>query len=371
MATGGKETKKSEDVISEEERQILDVFHKLSVKPEKMETPEDLITFVEYVKSFKSGPSTKVVTDESSSKGSYQFPRISTFYGEDNKGDVSWETFYFEICSLLADKYFTDDQILLGIRRAVKGNASDVVRRLGIGVTVKEVLTKLESTFGNIETKESILRKFYSTKQSNESILSFSSKLEEIFTQAVSLKALKKTDDEILKQVLYQGLRPDIKHLAAYKCDTIDDYDLFKIELRKIEAELKSESESTTKRCNVAANLEKKETSEMSEVKDLLKKLNDRIDNIEKEKKQDQHQYNYNRFPRGYRGSWRGSNYRGYRGRGRNDVRPARPIGTNTFQPTCYNCNEKGHLSRNCPLNQPTCFKCNEKGHIAKHCPKE
>jgi hypothetical protein len=41
--------------------------------------------------------------------------------------------------------------------------------------------------------------------------------------------------------------------------------------LKKIEAELKSESESTTKRCNVAAILEKKETSEMSEMKDLLK----------------------------------------------------------------------------------------------------
>jgi hypothetical protein len=41
--------------------------------------------------------------------------------------------------------------------------------------------------------------------------------------------------------------------------------------LKKKEAELKSESESSTKRCNVAANLEKKETSEKSEVKDLLK----------------------------------------------------------------------------------------------------
>jgi hypothetical protein len=67
---------------------------------------------------------------------------------------------------------------------------------------VKEVLTKLECTFGNIETKESILRKFNSTKQSNESIFSFSSKLEEIFMQAVSLKALKETDDELLNQIL-------------------------------------------------------------------------------------------------------------------------------------------------------------------------
>jgi hypothetical protein len=119
MAAGGKETyKKRDDVINKEERQILDVFHKLSVNPEKRESPEDLITFVEHVKSFKSGTSTKAVTDESSSKGCYQFPKISTFYGEDNKGDVSWETFHVEISSLFSDTYFTDDQILLSIRRA-------------------------------------------------------------------------------------------------------------------------------------------------------------------------------------------------------------------------------------------------------------
>ena len=44
-------------------------------------------------------------------------------------------------------------------------------------------------------------------------------------------------NEDQLKRVLYEGLRPDIKHQAAYKNDMITDYNLFKMELRKIEAE--------------------------------------------------------------------------------------------------------------------------------------
>jgi hypothetical protein len=100
---------------------------------------------------------------------------------------------------------------LLGIRRALKGNASDVVWRLGTGVTVKQVLDKLESTFGNIDTKESILCKFYSCRQKpTELIAAYTSRLEELFSQAVELKGLHHSDNEQLKRVLYEGLKADI-----------------------------------------------------------------------------------------------------------------------------------------------------------------
>jgi hypothetical protein len=65
-----------------------------------------------------------------------------------------------------------------------------------------------------------------------------------------------------------------IKHFASYKCESIDEHDKFKIELRKIEAELKSETESNTRKCNAVINADKKESSEISEVKQLLEKRN-------------------------------------------------------------------------------------------------
>ena len=236
---------------SEKDEKLIKAFHDLELSP-KIEGPSDLLHFL---KTFGHLIDDHEITEKSKSRGAYHYPKLSNFYGDESKGDVSWETFKFEVKSLLVEKTFSDEQLLLGVRRAVKGNAGDVVRRLGTGVTIHEVLEKLESTFGNIETKESILRKFYSCQQKlNESIVQYSSRLEEIFAQAVELKALDRKDDEKMKQVLYQGLLSELKHQAAYKNDIISDYDRFKIELRKMENELKLSS-TENKGCKVAVNM--------------------------------------------------------------------------------------------------------------------
>lgn len=44
---------------------------------------------------------------------SYSYPKIAIFYGEKGKGEVTWETFKFEVESLLAEKYFSRVQIRL------------------------------------------------------------------------------------------------------------------------------------------------------------------------------------------------------------------------------------------------------------------
>ena len=71
-----------------------------------------------------------------------------------------------------------------------------------------------------------------------ETIASYSTRLEDIYSQAVSPESLPQ-DDLILQRVLFHWLKSNIKHLAAYKNDVITDYDKFKIELRKIEANSK------------------------------------------------------------------------------------------------------------------------------------
>jgi len=35
---------------------------------------------------------------------------------------------------------------------------------------------------------------------------------------------------------------------------------------------------------------------------------------------------------------------------------------------TCYNCDELGHTSRNCPKSAAKCRNCGREGHIARHC---
>ncbi|KAH3800325.1 hypothetical protein DPMN_153958 [Dreissena polymorpha] len=262
------------------------------------------------------------------------------------------------------------------------GTAGDILRRLGPKASVQKVIQKFESTFGAVDTKETILRKFYASQQlDRESIAGYTSRVKEIYTQAIKLGGIQIGDEDSLKSVVYQGLKKEMKQRAAYKFDIISDYDKFKIELRKIEQEMKTEKPEQ-KKCNAAVNIDERKQTDMEEVKSLLGKLNSRIDILEKERIQlkeelrhnaqqptyqqyaGQHQplrYNFNQggrnnFNRGGGGNNfnRGGGGRGdvpHRGQGRGNLRyqPRRPVASRTFTPTCYRCNEKGHMHNECP----------------------
>ncbi|XP_051173489.1 uncharacterized protein LOC127289546 [Leptopilina boulardi] len=53
------------------------------------------------------------------------------------------------------------------------------------------------------------------------------------------------------------------------------------------------------------------------------------------------------------------------------DRRP--PVRNSEGQPKCYNCNNYGHISKNCPDPPKTlmCIKCGAQGHTQRHCPKD
>ena len=114
-----------------------------------------------------------------------------------------------------------------------------------------------------------------------------------------------KKDDSILKKVFYQGLKPEVKHLALSKCDLIEDYDRFKIEVRKIEADLAINRKEEKQKCNAMLNTDKKEKSDIAGMKELLQKINQRVDKLEKEKDQARSSYeagysSFMTFGRGY-----------------------------------------------------------------------
>lgn len=74
------------------------------------------------------------------------------------------------------------------------------------------------------------MRKSYACVQEpEESVASYAAGVEEVFSQAIELKMIAPTHDEILRNVLYQGLQPQLKQLANFKYETIKDYDKFKI----------------------------------------------------------------------------------------------------------------------------------------------
>lgn len=170
-----------------------------------------------------------------------------------------------------------------------------------------DILSKFTSTFGDIDSPEIILKKFYAVEQKpSESLINYAARIEELFAQAISVGDLRQTQEEILKSVLYQGLKQPLKQFGCLKYETVKDYDKFKIEMRKIENEitLSAVKETSTKeketgaRCN-ATN--QNQSSELKEMKELLKQMNEGIKSLAEKK-----EYEQNYLTQRGRGTYRG-----------------------------------------------------------------
>ena len=364
MAEGGKEEFEVASGISEDEQKLLEALHLLGIKP-KIGSVEDVTALLHAFSGVKTDPE-EFKMDSSVRQGNYQYPKLSQFYGEDGKGEVTWVAFKYEIEALLCDKVFTQEQILLGVRRACKGKAGDKIRRLGPHISITDVLQKFDSDYGSVESREMVMKKFYSCQQKDdESVTIYASRLEEIFDQAIHLQALRRSDVNVLKEVFHAGLKREIKLMSMYQFDKISNYDDFKREIRKLESSISENLKST---CKATVNVDSMtQSKDMAEMKELLKQLNERIGKLEKEKEEQTKQtQGYSQRGRGFRGR-----SRGYRGRGRGDYRPQRPISNQTFQPTCWSCNEKGHLRRDCPsvTSNIVCYNCQQPGHKQNNCP--
>lgn len=298
--------------------------------------------------------------------GIYNYPKLSIFYGEKGKGEVTWESFKFEVESFLAEKVFTPEQILIGMRRSLKGAANDNVRRLGPGVSLDVVMDDLETAYGNVESRQTVTLKLYTCKQApDETVDGFAARLEEIFGQAATIGIVDKSDRGILKESLHRGLRAELRQESRCLLKQTSTYEEFKREVRKIEAQVEELKNLERKPGKAAVTIQKEKTDveELgNEIKEIAKKLNDRIDALEKG------QTSGDRIYGGGRGRQLGQ---GRFNRGK--YVPKRPTGSSTFTPTCFYCKAKGHLKRDGPelKGGPVCFKCREKGHIQKNCPKE
>ena len=111
------------------------------------------------------------------------------------------------------------------------------------------------------------MKKFYSCQQKDdESVAVYSSRLEEIFDQAIYLQALRKSDVNVLKEVFHAGLKREIKLMSMYQFDKISNYDNFKREIRKLESRITENLKSTFKATvNVDSMTQNKDMTEMKE----------------------------------------------------------------------------------------------------------
>ncbi|VDH91924.1 Hypothetical predicted protein [Mytilus galloprovincialis] len=264
--------------ISEEEKQLLAAFKALKVKP-KADTPEDLQTWLQnYAATGHETPQKITVSTNQ--------PRLSIFYGDTTtltKGEATYDQWRYEIRGLLQDKTHKKEAVLQAIRRSVRGEASKILMRLGTEVTIDTIMEKFESVYGVVDTKESLLAKFYSAKQKvDEDITSWSCRLEDILSQAVDRKLVKPTDtNDMLRSMFWTCMRQDLKDISGYKFETVNDFDKFRVEIRKLEQNHLKNTKQTTTASIIKSEVESDNKTDFQELKGMVKTLTQTMSSLE------------------------------------------------------------------------------------------
>ena len=193
---------------SEEDKKLLEAFKSLNVK-QKVDSPQDLQKWLEDYGRVKEEKTVTVSSHQ---------PRLSIFYGDTDslvKGDATYEQWKYEIKSLIHDKTYKIEAVLQAIRRSVIGEASRILMRLGPTADISAILDKFESVYGVVDTKECLLAKFYSARQSpEEDVTTWSCRLEDILNRGL---VRKQDTNEMLKSMFWTGLRHELKDVSGYK----------------------------------------------------------------------------------------------------------------------------------------------------------
>ena len=265
------------DLTEEEGAKLIEAFNKLKLKP-KVDTSEDSESWLksyaaEAAVKTEPGTTTATTTAAATVVTTNQQPRISLLYGDKVKGEATYAQWVYEVKCLLIEKTHKPEALAQAIRRSLCGEASNLVRRLGIGATIPEILEKFESVYGEVDTKEHLLAKFYSAKQEeNEDVTKWSCRLEDILSTAVERKMIEPTKvNEMLRNMFWQGLKPALEDISGYKFEKITNFDKLRVEIRKLEQDHLVSCQKTIP-CNIITK-DKEEQSELKEMKSMIESL--------------------------------------------------------------------------------------------------
>lgn len=162
--------------------------------------------------------------------------RISTFSGDGK--DSTYDLWKYEVTCLMKEKHPRED-LLMAVRRSLKGEAANVLMRLGTVDKVDEILNKFDSIYGSVLETEDILAEFYSAKQKpTEDCASWSMRLEDLINKAVRKGKVNPSDvNEMLRMMFHKGLRQELRDISGHLFQSITDFDKLRVAIRKLEME--------------------------------------------------------------------------------------------------------------------------------------
>lgn len=228
----------------EQYQKLIDTLETLEVVPKA----DNILEFEAWMNSYLESKGEKVIKTEPEEKGPteteksrkyiIQPPRFSIFTGNDKKGsETTFDLWLYEVQCAMQDKTHSEEDITQAVRRSLRGEAGRVIMNLGPDANLKKILSKLTSVYGDIQERESILQEFYGTKQGkDEDVSTWSCRLENIMQKAIKIGAVNPAmADGMLHDMLYKGLKPEIKAISHYEKERYKGFDDLRIALRKIE----------------------------------------------------------------------------------------------------------------------------------------
>lgn len=328
---------------------MTEVFTEMGLKP-KADTPEH---FKQWLEEFQKGAKPKVKRESTSEEGATaggttsqlleKNPRLPIFSG-DKKGDTNFDLWKYEVQCLLKENY-CESVISQAIRRSLKGDAARIVMVLGPDANITDILSKFESVYGTIHSKATVLSKFYSARQQEEeNVAAWGCRLEDLLNQARK-EGLVQTAavNDMLKNMFYEGLRPELKDTTAFIFDKTQNFDDLRHEIRIKEEEMiqrkKSRKTERTQAISTTEEIEEIKAMIQNLNKDVLDMKNRAYSTNENSDKDMSPQYSSPRFEN-YRGNIRGRGqfYRQGQFQGRQSAGDV----------TCYRCGQQGHLQYGC-----------------------
>ena len=227
---------------------MLEVFRKKGIKPEA-NTPAEFESWLDSYSSLKEEElsyqeeetqdrhSTDDTRNSASSYVYHRLPRISFFSGEKGK-DTDFEQWKYEV-ECLQKQRLPEDDLFEVIRRSVKGEAATIARNLGPQTSIHSLLSKFQSMYGGVEKTEARLSQFYSARQKeDESVSSWCCRLEALFNKATEYgqdPSMISRKDEILRNMLWTGLKHTLKIISGHKFDTCPTLNDLLVALRSFE----------------------------------------------------------------------------------------------------------------------------------------
>ena len=170
-------------------------------------------------------------------------PKIPFFSGDSppQKGDITYNEWRFEISCLISDSEMLPSVILQALRRSLRGTARKMLIPLGEKATVKDILTKLDSLFGDVTTKGMVMQEFFNCVQgADESVTAFGCRLESLLQTAIDSGNLsQEAKNDLLRHKFWTSLQSErLKSQTRHKYDTIKNYDDLLREIRMVEKEI-------------------------------------------------------------------------------------------------------------------------------------